>query len=348
VTGSPIAFIWGDDGYQIDAAVEAFRSDGERFPDGAPERWRVPMDGGSPARILGQLQERLLTGGLFGGGTLAMVPGVGPLVRRTEDRSALLATFALIAPGNGLVFAEETESGRKEAPHKAVVEAVRDAGGLVKPVQAPRPRDLPGWISQRARERQLNLSPDAAREIAARISGSMAEGDVDRSQQTRLAVMELDKLALFRLDGGPVTADDVRQLVAEEVPASLFAFTDAISGRNAGRAIELVERLLESEPEPVILTAVHRRLRELLEVGDRLAAGERDRDLPRTMKLHPYRAERLAAEASKWTIAELQAALERLLELDAMFKGVPGYPAGDAQRHLAFVRWISERVSRSS
>jgi hypothetical protein len=50
-----------------------------------------------------------------------------------------------------------------------------------------------------------------------------------------------------------------------------------------------------SEPEPVILTAVHRRLRELLEVADRLDAGERDRDLPRTMKLHPYRAERLAA-----------------------------------------------------
>jgi DNA polymerase-3 subunit delta len=348
VTDAPAAFIWGDDAFQIDAAIDAFAADADRFPGGPPDRWRVPIDVGSPSRTLGLLQERLQTGGLFGGGTLAVVPGAGPLVRRAEDRGALLATFSLIAPGNGLAFAEETESGRREPPHKALVDAVRDAGGWVKQVQAPRPRDLPGWIADRARERGLRLNPEAAREFASRISGSLSEGDVDRRQQTRLAVMELDKLALYRVDGAPVTVDDVRDLVPERVPASLFAFTDAISGRNAARATELGERLLVSEPEPVILTAVHRRLRELLEVADRLDAGERDRDLPRTMKLHPYRAERLAAEAARWTIPELQAALEGLLDLDAMLKGVPGRAAGDAQRHLAFVRWIGERVGRSS
>ena len=340
-----IAFVWGDDGYQVDAAVEAFRRDPERFPGGLPERWRVSGDATAPGRTLAQLQERLLTGGLFGGGTLAVLSGVAPLVRRTEDRAVLLATLALIADGNGIAFAEETESGRKDPPHKALAEAVRAAGGKVVQVQAPKPRDLPGWIGDRARERNLKLAPDAAREIAARVSGSLADQDVDRRQQSRVAIMELEKLALYRVDGQPVTAEDVRALVAEAVPASLFAFTDAISARNATRATELAQRLVEAEPEPVILAAVHRRIRELIEVADRLDAGELARDLPRTMKLHPYRAERLAAEASKWTVAELQAALEGLLDLDAMLKGVPGYPAGDAQRRLAFVRWIGERIA---
>jgi DNA polymerase-3 subunit delta len=342
-----IAFVWGDDGYQVEAAVEAFRNDAERFPGGPPERWRVTADATSPGRTLAQLQERLQTGALFGGGTLAVVSGAGPLLRRGEDRAALLATFALIADGNGLAFAEETESGRKEPPHKALVEAVRAAGGKVVQVQAPRPRDLPGWIGERARERNIKLAPDAAREIAARVAGSLADQDVDRRQQSRVAIMELDKLALFRIDGGPVSAEDVRALVAEAVPASLFAFTDAMSARNAARATELAERLLDVEPEPVILAAIHRRLRELIEVADRLEAGEPARDLPRTMRLHPYRAERLAIEASKWTVAELEAALEGLLDLDAMLKGVPGYPAGDAQRRLAFVRWIGERIAPS-
>jgi DNA polymerase III delta subunit len=66
------------------------------------------------------------------------------------------------------------------------------------------------------------------------------------------------------------------------------------------------------------------------------------------MKLNPYRAERLAAQAITWTVDELEAALAGLLELDAMLKGVPGLPSGDAQRRLAFVRWMNDRVERAA
>ena len=54
-----------------------------------------------------------------------------------------------------------------------------------------------------------------------------------RGHLTRIASMELDKLALYRA-GAQVTADDVRALVAEAVPGSIWAFTDAI-GVNGDR-----------------------------------------------------------------------------------------------------------------
>ena len=54
-----LAYFWGDDAYSLDAAVETFRRDPARFPDGLPERWRVRGDGGDGARILAELTERL-------------------------------------------------------------------------------------------------------------------------------------------------------------------------------------------------------------------------------------------------------------------------------------------------
>ena len=84
--------------------------------------------------------------------------------------------------------------------------------------------------------------------------------------------MELDKLALFR-GSAPITADDVRALVAEAIPASVWAFTDAVGERRAEAAVDLLDRLLEDTPEPVLLAVLHRRVRELLELGDASAAG---------------------------------------------------------------------------
>ncbi|HEV2005836.1 MAG TPA: hypothetical protein VGQ85_04405, partial [Candidatus Limnocylindrales bacterium] len=126
---APLAYFWGDDAYSLDAAVEALRRDPARFPDGLPERWRVRGDGGDGARILAELTERLATGPMFGGGTLVVVAGLGQLVRRNQDRDALLAALPLTAPGNGFAVAEETDSGRKDPPSRTFSDAIRAAGG---------------------------------------------------------------------------------------------------------------------------------------------------------------------------------------------------------------------------
>lgn len=338
----PIAFLWGDDAWGIEAAAEAFRQRADLFPFGAPERWRVRGDDGAPARVVGELRERLATGAMFGSGTLAIVSGVGPLVRRREDRDALVATLGLIAPGNGIVFAEETESSRKDAPHRPLVDAVRAAGGSETQLRAP--RDLRAWIEARGREMGVALGAGAAQELARRIGGFVTEGDADRRRQGQLAVMELQKLALRRADGAPVTIDDVRALTPEAVPSSTWAFVDAVGSRNAVRAVQLGGPIIEETPEPVIVAVLHRRIRELLEIADRLRAGERAQDLPRTMKLNPYRAQTLVGQAARWRPAELVAALEGLLDLDAMSKGFPGYPPGEAQHRLAFTTWLTEFV----
>ncbi len=342
---APLAYFWGDDAYGLDGAVETFRRDPARFSDGLPERWRVRGDSGDGPRILAELTERLATGAMFGGGTLVVLAGLGQLVRRNVDRDALLAALPLIAPGNGLAIAEETDSGKKDPPSKTFADAIRAAGGEIRRFEAPREGALANWLEARARERSITLGPGAARELTTRVGGFVREGDVDRRQQGRVAVMELEKLSLLRSDGAPVTIDDVRALVAEAIPATVWGFVDAVAMRQRQRSLELMERVFDERPAPVILAVLHRRIRELLEVQDRLEHGESPGSLVRSMKLAPFRADTLARQARSWTANDLDAALVGLLQLDSQVKGVGGRGSSDARDRVAFDLWITDRVA---
>ena len=341
---APLAYFWGDDAFGLEAAVEAFRKDANRFPEGPPDRWR-PEERPESGRLLGEIRERLATGSMFGAGSIAIVGGLGAQVRSTAGKADLAAILATVAPGNGLAIVEETESGGREAPSKVVADAIRNAGGVVVQLQAPREGALAAWIETRARERQIPLGNGAARELATRVGGFIREGDVERQQQGRIAVMELEKLALRHADERPVTADDVRDLVAEAVPGSMWAFVDAVAMRQRARALEFLERLIEDKPAPVLLAVLHRRIRELIEVQDRLERGETPGSLVRSMRLLPFRAETLARQAKGWSGKELDGALEGLVELDAQVKGVGGRRSTDARDRLAFDLWITDRVA---
>jgi DNA polymerase III delta subunit len=193
----------------------------------------------------------------------------------------------------------------------------------------------------------MPLANGTARELADRLGARVTEGDVDRRYLSRIASGELDKLALrHAVDEGPVTPEDVRSLVAETMPSSLWAITDAVGERREGAAATAIDRALESTPEPVLLAVLHRRIVELLELGDRLAGGASLPTAARTMGIaSEYRARTLAAQARKWTTDELTSALSGLVELDAMVKGVPGSEVDPAQRRLAFQLWVRRSVA---
>ena len=344
MTAPSIAFFWGDDDLAAGRAV-ARMADAMAADAGGPVgRLDIRGDRNQASQLIGQLNERVATQSMFGGGTLGVVTNVGALTVKNEDRDALLAILPLVAPGSGIAFVESTMSGAKEPGQKRVVDAVRALGGEVRAFRAPKAGEMASWIETEARERQMRLAPGAARELALRVGGFVLDNDADRRNQTRMTAHELDKLALYR-PTEPISPDDVKALVSEAVPGSVWAFTDAIGLRDGGRASRLLDQLSATTAEPVLLAVLHRRIRELLEVADHLAAGVREETLPRTLGLHPFRVQQLATQARRWSLADLQAALEDLLELDATVKGAPGSPGSDAQRRLGFTLFIAERVA---
>jgi DNA polymerase III delta subunit len=343
---TPLAYFWGDDELGAARAVDQLQAV-LAAETGAPmERWDVRGDRNRAAELIAQLHERVATPMMFGGGALAVIANPGPLVQNTEHRAALVAAIATLAPGNGLVILDASQSGAKAPSQKRLADAVAAAGGTIRKFDSPRRGALAGWIEAEARQRGLQLSAGTAKALAERIGGFVDLNDVERRHQTRIASMELDKLALYR-GAAPIGPEDVRALVAEAVPASVWAFTDAIGERRAQQALDLLDRLLEDTPEPVLLAVLHRRVRELLELGDRLAAGERLPAAAKAMGItSDYRAKTLAAQAKAWTTPELTAALDGLVELDAMVKGAPGSGQDEAQRRLSFSLWVMDHTAR--
>jgi DNA polymerase III delta subunit len=285
---------------------------------------------------------------MFGGGTLAVVTSPGNLVRRNDTRDRVVEAMGLLAAGNALVFIEAAKTGAKGPGPKRLADALTAAGGRIVAATAPRPTALGAWIETEARERGLALERGAARELADRLGSRVTEGDVERRHLSRIASGELDKLALrHAVDGGPVTTDDVRALVAETTPGSVWALTDAVGDRRGEVALTALDHLIDATPEPVLLAVLHRRVVELLELGDRLAAGDALPAAARAMGINSsFRAERLAAQARHWTTDELTTALGGLVELDAMVKGAPGFEADTAQRRLAFTLWVRDHAVR--
>ncbi|MFN8629791.1 MAG: hypothetical protein U0838_05535 [Chloroflexota bacterium] len=337
-----VLYLWGDDEWAMDRHVASLADEIARDTGAPPERWRADGKSTSAAAIA----ERVAIAPMFGGGTIAVVANPSQLVRSKALREALDSTISSVAPGNALVFLEFDTSGGKKRP-KSLVElegGVVGAGGTARPCRAPSAGEMPAWIAGRAKDLGVVLGPDAAREIAKRIGSTVGEGDVDRRQLSALAIGELRKLALFRGDE-PVSVDDVRALVAEQVPDSLWSLTDAVALRRADAVGPALDRALESQPEQVILVLLHRRIRELLIAADGRASGLKPPDIVKLVGGQSFIAQRRVEQAVHWTPGELEAALDGLLELDRMAKHADATMSTDDQRRMAWVAWVAERVA---
>ncbi|HEX5353128.1 MAG TPA: DNA polymerase III subunit delta [Rhodanobacteraceae bacterium] len=120
----------------------------------------------------------------------------------------------------------------------AWVRAIERAG-VYAWLRAPGIEQLPDWI--RARMRAKGFAPNAD---AVALLASRAEGNL-------LAIaQEIDKLAAQR-EGGPVSAEDMESLGADNAVYDVFKLTDAAFGGDARRALKILNGL-RAEGEDVI------------------------------------------------------------------------------------------------
>ena len=101
---------------------------------------------------------------------------------------------------------------------------------------------------------------------------------------------------------------------------------------------------------PVLITQIHRRLRDLIVIREHLDAGSKPPDIVREMKLQPFRAQKLTEQARTWQQEELDEALGDLYQLDLLSKGIAAdgspHSLSDDRSELALVAWLGEHVGR--
>lgn len=358
---SRLAYFWGEDAFGIERAALAWAA--RLAPDGETmERWRVSLDddaGGDDAsasiarrraRALDGIEQHLGMAPLFGAGTLVIIRQPGGLLAEKEARARLLAQVDSVPPGNALCVTDLIASGAKAPAARGVLlDAIKSAGGVTQEFQVPAAGRLESWLVKRAAELEVTLEPAAARLLAERVGGHIREADVDRRRRTELANAELEKLALYR-PGGSIGTADVEALVAESIPGSTWAFLDAVAARAGAAAATLGERLIaDATPLPVLVSQLHRRLRDLILVREHIDSGSRPPQIVKELKLQPFRARKLAEQAANWSAESLELAMADLLALDLRSKGIAldgsTLQMSDRVDALAFQTWIARHAA---
>ena len=360
----PLAYFWGEDAFMIERAARAFTAR-LSSPDDPMEVFRASLDddageeGGSAsvakrrARALDGIEQHLGMAPLFGSGTLVVVRQPAGLLAEKAARTRLIELVATVPPGNALCVTDLTASGAKgPAARGALRDAIEAAGGEVREFRTPGAGQLEPWLVKRARELEIELQPQAARLLAERVGGHIRESDVDRRRRTELANGELEKLALYK-PGETIDAEDVAALVTETIPGSAWAFLDAVGARAGANASALAERLLaDGAPLPVLISQLHRRLRDLILVREHLDVGSTPPQIVKDLKLQPFRAKKLAEQARAWSLPALEAATVELLALDLRSKGIAldgsTLQVSEAIDALTVQTWIARHASAAS
>ena len=302
----PVYLISGEDEPKIDAwRTRARRRAEEEGGPGALEAFEGKADG--PEAVAAAIS------------TLSFVTGTRWLVAdgieawKPADLEPLERQMADMPPDTVLVLiARGSASDRLAA-------AVVKAGGEAREYAAPKARDLPPWVIERAREEGLRLDPDAAHALVAAVG----------PRQQRLA-REIERLALAAHPGASLTAEEVEDLAAGESTKKVYDLADALVARNLGATLRLAEDLRSrDERASGLVYPIVRRLRELQRAAELLDRGTGEAEVARGLRAPPWLAKRTVSQARTADREGLERALCHFADLEVELRG------GGAQDHDA-------------
>ncbi len=310
----PVYLIAGTDRPKIDTALERLRA---RFtPETVESASAIDTSGEAAAALCN-------AGSLFGDARLVLVTEAERW--KAADVKSLQAYLA--APVPATTMALVAGEIKKDSP---LAKACAKAGDLLV-YDVPK-RNLAHWVAERFGQLGVPAEPEACAALVQLV------GD-----DPQALASEIEKLATWAA-GEPVGEREVEELAVAFAETPSFALTDAWGRRDPAAVLEASETILEREPKPRRDTST--RLAATLgshvtrvRACQRLAAeGVRARDAAGRLKMHPFYAEKLFAQADRFSQQELGEALVRLARLDLALKGESRLTAElELQRALADV-----------
>lgn len=182
------------------------------------------------------------------------------------------------------------------------------AEAAVVPCPSPTQRDIPVWLSGRARDLGIRMD-DAAMDLLMRAHGP----------EMGVLAGELDKLALFAGEGGTVDAAAVGEFLTGRIEFDIFGFTNAVEARDADRAVFFARRIAlqgtrdqrgkKEDGEKSahrVLSMLAGTVQSLLRANVARARRLDSAEFAAAEKLSPWRADKLYAAAAKFQLRELR------------------------------------------
>ena len=169
---------------------------------------------------------------------------------------------------------------------------------------------LAGWLRTEAKNRGIDIKPDAASALA-----MLAGPDLGRLAQA------LEQLAIYVAGERPIGVDDVEDLVAETREHAVFELTKAIGMGDVPRALALCTNMLRNREPPLkIQFMLVRQVRQIWRAKELAAAGASRNDIAAGVGINPYFLDDVLVPTKRMSRAALERALERLYQADLAVK----------------------------
>ena len=226
-----------------------------------------------------------------------------------EVKDELAPVLASMDPDTTAVFFAR-EDGRAKAP-KALHHAIKKAGGDIACETTLKARELPHWVQGEAKKLGVSIDHTAAQALVAAVG----------ERQQRL-LRELEKLALEFGPGAEVSLEQVEAIAAHSSERAVWALADSLLARDHEAATRIyLELRAQGESLARLVPLAARRLREVLQVAERLEQGESPAQLKKTLKMPPWMADRRVSEARRSDVDRLRRGLEALADLELASRG---------------------------
>ncbi|MBN1145842.1 MAG: DNA polymerase III subunit delta [Anaerolineales bacterium] len=240
-----------------------------------------------------------------------------PLARLNSPsaRQKFIEQLGKIPPSTALALVEYStltdEKQRRKGKLHWLEKWALQAGDRVYIKAFPRAKGpaLARWIQERARRAGGQFTPQAA-ELLASLSG----GD------PRLADQEIHKLLSYVNYCRPVEIDDVENLSPDAAEGNIFALVDALGAGDGRGTMSMLQRLLEKQDPFSIFGMIVRQFRLLLLAREILDNGGNSGEIARQLKTPAFVADKLIAQARRFTLPDLEMIYHRLLDLDESVK----------------------------
>ncbi len=162
------------------------------------------------------------------------------------------------------------------------------------------------------RERGLELTRSQAAQVI-----QLAGNDLARLSH------ELDKLALAFPEGATPDERELLQLVGGGRNATVFfLIAERLGAKDLAGALDVLEHFLGEHPHehPILVGVLARQVRQWLHVHTLQRLQIPESDWPSQLKLHPFIAKKVAANAGRFAAPELERMLRALAGLDVAAK----------------------------
>ncbi|MBN1488161.1 MAG: DNA polymerase III subunit delta [Anaerolineae bacterium] len=230
------------------------------------------------------------------------------LHKANKDVLNQIAEYLPDLPGTTeVIFSEDKSIGARNPILKQAKKLKAD----IQQFAPVKENQLPHWIQERAKSYQVKLESQALALLAQNIGPDL-----------RLLDQEIQKLKLYKGGKGLITVEDVRIMVPYVQSADvIFNMVDALGQRNARKASQHLHRLLNAGEHPLgIFGMVTRQYRLLIQTSWLLARRNTEKDVASILKLHPFVAGKICAQANYYSEAALRQAYNLLLESDLAIK----------------------------